>query len=262
MKWGVHPRVKRFEFWKSLNLPGEWIQGEIDELIAAKVNGIFVNPDDSDEFYRRSRQIVRQVEESRFIDFIELNAKGLRPLSQARQFGAELLVRGSRSLDTGLRAYVTGNGPWARLFALIAIEKGFSDVRLVVKELEEAQILIDDFKKFCFGVNFEAIRHADLTLQANNGALLVNTIDPHSDPELAADLAYLNYLSPSALVIETHESSEANPLVEEARHSRLALLDGATVQGFVEFNALKIAGISIPFDEYLEKRAGNSPSVQ
>jgi len=69
-----------------------------------------------------------------------------------------------------------------------------------------------------------------------------------------ADLAYLNYLSPNSLVIETQETNEVNPLMEEARNSRLAVLDALTVQAFAEYQALKIASIGLSFDEYVEKR--------
>jgi hypothetical protein len=255
MKWGLHTGHRRREFWKSLQLPGEWIEGETAELVAAKVAGIFVNPDDSDRFYRESRQIIQQVEETRFIDFLEVNERGLRPVTLLRTSGAEIFVRGNRHLDTRLRAYITGVGPWSRLFALLAIEKGFADVQIVVDEKDQAATFVSDLKKFCFGVKIEEIQHADLTLQANSGGLLVNAMGPGSSSELMEDLAYLNYLSPSALVIDTQESPDGSVLQEEARNSKLAVLDGAFTQGFAEYQALRLARIPLTLEEYLAKRA-------
>jgi hypothetical protein len=255
-KLGTVPTLRAREFWRTLSLPVEWVEGEIDELLQAKVDGIFVNPDDSEALLPRFHEVPRQVVECQFFDFIEIERGRTFPRSFLRSSGSELFARGTKILDTKLRAYVTGTGPWARLFCLLAVEKGYSHLCIIVEKVEEAAPMLKRLSQFCFGVHVEVIEHVDLTLQPNNGSLLVNTISPEHSLDLISDLAYLNYLSPTGLVIETHETKGVHPLLEEARHSNLAVLDANETQGLAEYKAFTHYPGLLPWtiEEYLEKR--------
>ena len=271
MKFGTVPTLRSRDFWRGLPLKIEWVEGEFEKLIQSDVDGIFVNPDESASLFSFFKEVPQQVTECQFVDFVEIHQKNLLPRSFLRETGSEFLAMGTRSLDTRLRAYLTGLCPWTSLFAVLAVEKGFFDIQFIVEKKGEAEELINRLKTFCFGVQFHEIEHHELTVQPLNGSLLVNTLIPQDYPALMEDLAYLNFLSPQGLVVETHESTGLHPLLEEARHSKIALLDGQITQAFAEYKAFTHYPGLLPwtFKEYSEKRKAffeqqnppNSPSV-
>ena len=271
MKLGTVPTLRAREFWRQLPLKIDWVEGEFEQLLTAGVEGIFVNPDESEHLFEFFKEVPQQVSECRFVDFVEIHKGQLRPRSFLRETGSEFLATGTKSLNTRLRAYLTGVGSWTSLFAVLAVEKGFFDIQIIVENKGQATELIKRLKTFCFGINFQEIEHHELTTQPVNGSLLVNTMMPLEFPALMEDLAYLNYLSPQGLVLETHESVGVHPLLEEARHSNVCVLDGQMTQAFAEFKAFTHYPGLLPwsFKEYSEKRkaffeqrqSANSPSV-
>jgi len=242
MKWGLHESLTAKDFWSSLSLAGEWVTGDFDQLMGEQLQGIFVNPETAMGIESKFKEVPRAVFECRFVDFIKTQKSHISPSSSMRLHGEEFFSLGTRILDSGKWAYITGYGPWSQLFAVLAVSKGFSQLRIVVESPDEAIPMIAHLKKFCFNVEIEALRFTDLTLQPNNGSLLVNSVDPGANLEFLEDLAYLNFLSPGALLIETHVSPPgalANPLLTEAKNSKLAVLDGETTQAFAEYHVLR-----------------------
>ncbi len=256
LKLGVVPTLRALEFWKSLQLGVAWSVAEMKDLVATDVVGIFVDPDESDAILGQFKEIPRHVVECRFVDFIENRKNHHLPKSYMRTYGKEIFACGVRGLDIRLRAYITGVGPWARVFGLLAVEAGYSHISWVVEEAEQAREISEQLRRFCFGVQFEALKHSELTLQPNNGSLLVNTLSPASNPELIQDLAYLNFLSPQGLLIDTCEGEARHELLIEAKNSTIAILDANFTKGFAEYQALQAYPGLLPWklDEYLEKR--------
>lgn len=255
-KFGTVPSLRAREFWRGLSLPIDWVEGEIDELLKANLEGIFVNPDESESLLPLFKEVPKPVEECAFIDFVQIQNRKAIPRSFLRTFGSEFLARGTKAMNIKRRAYITGTGPWARLFSVLAVEKGYSSLAVIVEDPEEATDMIHRLRRFCFGVTIVPLRHSDLTLQPNNGSLLVNTLSPEAVPDLIFDLAYLNYLSTDGLVIETHQWSGPHGLLEESLGSGRPVLDGSATQGFAEYKAFSLYPGLLPWslEEYLQKR--------
>lgn len=257
IKLGATQGLPSLAFWRSLNLDVEWVEASFDELLKRKdLGGIFVNPDDSSEILRKIKRVPRTIQEGGFVDFIEMTPQGPHPKSFLRENGIELFVRGGRALDSRKKAYVAGVGPWAKLFSLLAVQLGFNSLEIVVEKIEDGEQMAAEMRRFCFGVEIQMIPHSELTLQPNNGAILVNTLDPAQYPEVIADLSYLNFLSLDGLVIETHETTGENTLVEETQNSKIALVEAADTQAFFEAKAFSLFPGLLPWslEEYTQKR--------
>lgn len=240
--------------WRDMGFPVDWVEDDLPSLLTSGLLGVFTDPEKSEQTLPLLSGLPRVVDETRFVDFIELASGRPWARSSFRSAGAEFLGKGVPSLSSSMRAYVAGSGPWARLFALLAVEHGFRQLRFVVEDPAEVQDLIRELNRFCFGVEIQALPHVELTLQPNNGSLLVNTLASAENAELVADLAYLNFISPEGLVVDVHEQD--NLLLSEAKGSQIRVLDGAATQAFAEYKSLsQIRGLLTgSFEDYLEMR--------
>jgi len=257
MKLGVVESLGIAEFWLSLGLPVEWVRGSFDDLMKQKdLAGIFVNPDDSAVLLPQFKKVSRLVQETGFVDFVEITRGEAHPKSYMREHGIEIFVRSVAALNNQKSAYISGSGPWAQLFCHLAIQMGFRDISLVAENVDTATDMAHRLEKTCFGVNFRVLLHSELTLQPNNGSLLVNTLDALENPEVIADLAYLNFLSLEGLVVEVREAKELNTLADEAENSKIAMIHADRLQAFREVKSFSHFPGLLPWslDEYFEKR--------
>ncbi|MFN7729365.1 MAG: hypothetical protein ACK5P7_09445 [Bdellovibrio sp.] len=257
IKLGAAANLASLSFWRSLNLQVDWVEAPYEELFARKdLRGIFVNPDDSEAILDHLKRIPRSIQECGFVDFIEMTPQGPNPKNFLRENGVELFARGTRTLDNRKKAYISGSGPWAKLFCVIAVQMGFQSLLIVVTDKSAGRFIAEELRRFCFGVDIDLIQHSELTLRPNDGSLLVNTVDPHEYPDVIADLSYLNFLSLEGLVVETHETIKENTLVLETKNSRIALIEASVTQAFFEAKAFSLFPGLLPWslDEYAEKR--------
>lgn len=250
-------KSQQIEFWRSLNLNAEFISADWKTLSGLSgLDGVFVDPILCASLLTELREMTREIKAIGYFDFLEKTKFGLSPVSLLRQYGAEMIRSGVASLDVRKIAYVTGSNAWSRIFAILAAQLGFKKVIFVVKTLEENHQLLADLSAIAFGVEFSSMLESELTLQPNNASLLINTVAEQEEPALISDLSYLNYLSLSGLVIDVHESNLKSLLIEETRNSKITLIDGFTVQSFLEYWLLnKQTGLlTSSFGDYVEKR--------
>jgi len=253
---GTPPQGKLFAFWKDLFAEFEWVEAPLPELLSSGVQGIFLDPADSENSLAHFKILPRMVLESRFVDFVEVKEKKIFPRSLLRENGLEFFSLGTKNMNIQQRAYIAGCGAWARVFAMMASSKGYQSIVVITEQPAESAEMIQQLSHLCFGTKFEALGHRDLNLQPNNGSLLVNTLAPELAPEICADLSYLNYLSPSGLVIETHDWHSPHDLIVESKASGRPLIDANSTQGFAEYRGLLLQGrpLALTFAEYLAKR--------
>lgn len=168
----------------------------------------------------------------------------------------EMIVKKAPQLDTHQQVYVTGSDTMAHMCVTAAIQMGFKKIAVVAREAEDAQAIIADLQKRFFGINLMYIRDSELTLQPNNGSLLLNTIDSESGEAILDDLPYMNFLDHGGLVVDLAYPNSVKALVEEAEHVGVLHLDGFEVIAYRDFLFLKSvfeAKFKTPFSEYLEK---------
>lgn len=137
----------------------------------------------------------------------------------------------SPSLDTHSIAYITGSELMTRLSIVVAAHMGFRRFMVVTREPEAAELRIAQLKKLFFDLEIKVIKDFELTLQPNNGSLLINTYTPEDGGEVFADLTYLNFLKPEGLVVDLPFSAKTNDLLEEAAHVKIPTLTGLEIWG-------------------------------
>jgi hypothetical protein len=126
------------------------------------------------------------------------------------------LVQKAPGLSNQDVAYVTGCHGWARFASVMAIQFGFRRICLVCSDEVTRDKVAQELLRQYFQVEITGIPENELTLQPNNGSLLVNT-QMHSENEtLLEDLSYLNFLKAEGLVIDFDASSQEHNLLNEA----------------------------------------------
>lgn len=267
MKLGYWGSATGFEFLQDLGVPVQTFDPTEPEQ---SFDRVIVDPDLSPQALENFPQgISDAVRQTGFVDSLEYVKRRYVLYNVLRAHVLEIIIKNRSSLNVQQKVYIAGHGPWASFFALVAFQMGFRSFVLVSQQTGDAGLLTERLAKFCFGAKFEELYHSDLTLQPNNGSLLVNTIGPEESTEVMSDLAYLNYLSPQGLVIETHATLGMTVLSEEAFGSKIPVISAAQMRAFVEYVQLrKIETIKFneSADSFAEKRevyfsTRNSPSV-
>lgn len=267
MKIGYWGSSTGFEFLRDLGLS---VQSFDPAELKQNFDRVIVDPDLSQQALESFPQgISDAVRQTGFVDSLEW-VKGRYVLYNVlRAHALEIIIKNRSSLNVNQKVYIAGHGPWASFFALVAFQMGFRSFVLISQQTGDAGLLTERLAKFCFGAKFEELYHSDLTLQPNNGTLLVNTIGPDESSELMSDLAYLNFLSPHGLVVETHTTLGMTALSEEALGSKIPVISAAQMRAFVEFVQLRkieTINFSESAESFAEKRevyfsTRNSPSV-
>ncbi len=128
----------------------------------------------------------------------------------------ESLVAKAQKLDTHRVAYLTGNGGHAMASLVVLAQLGFKRIVWAVSQLDQNENHRQFFLRHFFGVNIEFILGEELTLQPNNGSILINTLSESSGIEFLQDLIYLNFLQKGGVVVETQLDSIESRLLTEA----------------------------------------------
>ena len=127
----------------------------------------------------------------------------------------ESLVARAQQLDTHRVAYLTGTGGHAFASLVVLAQLGFKRIMWVVTKFGDNELQKQFFLKHFFGVSVEFIVGQGLTLQANNGSILINTLTYSSGVDFLQDLIYLNFLQKGGVVVETQlESLDSQLLIE------------------------------------------------
>lgn len=128
------------------------------------------------------------------------------------------IVRQATVLDTKEAAYVTGVGTRARAVISVLVELGYSRICMVWPDQQEAEKVIQEFKRNFFLVDIKWLADRELTLQPNNGSILVNTRPHEAGSVLVDDLSYLNFLQSQGLVVEFYSDGKPNKIIQEAQN--------------------------------------------
>lgn len=232
----------RREFWKELNLPVEWLDAESNQA-----NGVLIDAENSEFVLTDLRHIPREVLLVRHVDFIERDGQKLWPRSLLTQSLRQIVLRRAKSLDLRAWGLVTGVSPAARAALVSVFDLGYRQVRLVHNEPEEeaAQVLKADFEKFCFGLHIELQRRGELTLQPNNGSILVNVCDLKADADLLQTLLYLNFIHRPGLIVDLSATEVEGALLKEGQISGFDTVAGFEAQAEWDYSLLHLLKIPV-----------------
>lgn len=245
----------RHQFWRELNLSVEWKEIEGDPLAPREAGVILVDPADSTDWLHRIKRFPQDIQRIEFVDSVWLEAGTYWPRAFYARTLTTLMTRFAKTLDTKAWAYVAGVGPWARLAVLLAFDLGFSRVRLVCHDPSAVQELIDKVGSFCFGIELEPLQTADLTLQPNNGSLLINCYDLLNDADMKQTLLYLNFIREPGLLVDLPFNFQAAPLIDEGKVVGYPTISSVQVRGLYDYYLLHRLGVDtgLPWPEYLNR---------
>jgi len=219
------------------------------------MDAAFISEEYSGAFFEIFQNVTRRILEGRKIDSLFKTESGIWPQCLMREALHELIIQKASRLDTQMRAYVTGSGASMRVALAMLVQLGFSEINIVVDEPEMAQSILSEVNKTFLLVNFHVLRNTDLTLQPNNGSLLINTVRLEEKGELIEDLSYLNFISLDGLVVDLNLQPVSNQLMEEAGNVGLKILSGIELQGYMDWLFLKrlFGHVSLTSAQYLQK---------
>lgn len=251
-----YPCAFRRDFWKEKKLPVEFVDGDTEDILKAKsAHIILIDPQSSEVYLQKKGRMSRELKLLRFVDHIVLSENVYWPGAVSLAAFRKLVITHAKSLNLGARAYVTGTSPWARLAILTAFDIGYRQVRIIGEDPLEAQKIIDDFSKFCFGLSIVLQDRSQLTLQPNNGSLLINTEPLTMDPELLTVLMYLNFISRDGLIADIEFQTDEGLLCKEGQASGFKCLPGIDFRGAFDFEILLSQGLvkDAELDTYLKE---------
>jgi shikimate 5-dehydrogenase len=256
------PFELRKKFWQDLlKLELQWVEFSTEQisdpvalLKSSDVDGVLLPPEHSDAFLSSSARIPSEVREAGLVDSIVRQNGALWIRCFLRESIHQLILKRASKLDTHSIAYVTGADPLARACIGVAVQMGFKKIILVSEMQDEAQAMIDQYKKLFFGLEFRLLGEAELTSQPNNGSLLLNTLPIETGGAVLEDLTYLNFLNKEGIVVDLPLFVGSNPLLEEATHVGIRRLSGVEIWGLRDWFFIKtlMPALSIPSEEYLQ----------
>lgn len=176
----------------------------------------------------------------------------------------QTIIREAHHVDIRESAYVIGNGPLLRVIAGVALGLGFRRVYLVGEDeadlLEQKELLGRVF----IGADVLTLPAHSLTLQTVGASLMVNTLPLQERPDLAADLAYFNFMRRGGLVLDLYGFGKEQPVLEEALRAGLRVIPAHLVSAgrdLALLQNLKIETASFEtkyFEAWLEQAQGPS----
>ena len=262
----LSPELLRREFWQQvapdfLNWEFIDIQTDLDGLrkqwkeISKNAQYILVDELHSGFLLKIIPGVSRRILEIDRIDSIFIDEKGnLWPNCFTRESLHELIVAKASNLDTSAKAYITGQDSKMRVALSVAVQLGYRQINLISENESDSVGSDQIFKKLFFETQVKRLKNTDLTLQKNDGTLLINTLDLHVHKELAEDLTFLNFIYGEGLVVDTQQFQSSNSVLDEALHVGLRVLTGLELQALTDYKTLvSILGKAVvPFDSYLK----------
>jgi hypothetical protein len=163
---------------------------------------ILVDPAESSKAFQHYRRFAKDAEQLGVIDTVFFEGNRYWPNVIYKAAFGDLVFSKVPSLNIKLRCYLAGDHALIEP-AIFALSKlGYSDIVWITREPESARTRIDRIQRMLLGLNLTTIDTSELTLQSNNGSLILNGVTDLEEIDLLDDLAYLNFLQPPGMIID------------------------------------------------------------
>jgi len=258
----VHCKLRQ-QFWQDNGWTVQWLEdsgssdaAKRDLLAAQKANVLLVDPIETEKWLHRLNKSSQDLRRVGFLDSIWLDKGVYWPQTIYPEALRDLMVKVGKSLDFSGCAYIApSSAAWGRLCALAAFDLGYRKIRFICNDLALTEAIKAQIEKFCFGIEIEGLETAGVTLQPNNGSLLMNACDLKNDPDMKQTLLYLNFVRPGSLIVDIPFSSQASALEQEALSANYEVISNSQVRGVFDFLILRRLGLVDGKDRqtYLEK---------
>lgn len=130
-------------------------------------------------------------------------------------------------VDTELKVLIAGAGAISRAIIATFIKMGFKSFNVTNHQEEPVHTLINDLKKYYFGIEFNYVPMDQLILLTGNHSVVANSTPFMKENTLLNELYYFNYLAKNGLVIDFDLRQRETPYIQEAR-----AINARTIQGF------------------------------
>lgn len=259
-KWGDDLADLTLAFWKSLALEIELI--EISDEIKNQPELIYkhkvdfevalLEPTVGEVVTDAAKEVLSEVKDLGWADLLIRQQKHLWPKLLSRHALRLSIIQAASDLDSHSVGYVTGKGPMARMAAAVLIQLGFERLAILSDDPVLVEKEISFMRRKYFGIQIHFLSESEMTMQPNNGSIIINTIAHDKESNILDDLPYLNYIKKEGLVVDLPFATGPNQLIDEAEHVGMRVLSGVTVRGMRDFILLQqlaeIQEIKCPFE--------------
>ncbi|MBX2989200.1 MAG: hypothetical protein KF802_15025 [Bdellovibrionaceae bacterium] len=236
---GAHFR----EFYGPRGVDIQWDTREVADAAAfsalmagnPEVDAVRLVPDLCEEYLAKCPVQPLPVSRYRTADAFYRRQGVWEPELLAEESVRRVIMRQAHHLDLRESAYVAGSGVFLRVVGGVALGLGFRRVYLVGENEADLNEQARSLMKLYVGSEVQALPAHQLTVQTVGGSLLVNTLNLASRPELAADLAYFNFMRRGGLVMDLHGGPSEQLVLEEALRADLRIVPPHEFSGQSEY---------------------------
>lgn len=213
---------------QKLQAPFEILK-ESNDILKPDLNLVFVPESSSAWLLNQLQKNSSEVQILGTCDTLVRNHEGSWPHNVTSEILRSHLMQRAPKLNNRSQAYVTGEGARSQTVVGVLIQMGFAKINWVSEDPDRLQKSCDEMKRKFFNVVLEPMRNSELTLQPNNGSILVNTVESKSNPVFMQDLCYLNFIQKGGVVVDLDLTNGFTTLLEEARHVNHQVIQGSEV---------------------------------
>lgn len=164
-----------------------------------------------------------------------------------------LIIHSHLNFDLSGKAVVVGTGAGARASVMALVKIGLEHINVVGIDKMAFDVLLQDFKRFCFNVDLKYIPAENIKLLGREHTILINTTPLGPENSLLEDLTFFNYLTEGAFIIDLNLDSGDNPLVKEAQSLGKPVFNGFDVMLLKDLYWLEVAfGQKVDFETFKE----------
>lgn len=185
----------------------ELVQAPFGEAKAAPdALAILLDPKDSAQAIQYYQRYPKDMEKLGVMDTIFFDGQRLWPDLLYIHAFRDLVFSKVPALNIKLRCYLAGDHLLIEPAVFALSKLGYTQFYWVTRHREKCQIRIDRLKQILLGLQFRSLDTSELTLQNNNGSLILNGVTDPEEIDLLDDLAYLNFLQPPGMIIDLEAS--------------------------------------------------------
>ncbi len=192
----------------------DWIQNG-DFLSGLSL--VLLESEHSDWLIEKYPFLPEDLRETGYADFLVLQEGKLWPRQVFTSELKNLIVERAPALDTHQAAYIAASGAFLHMSLSLVARFGYKKIRIVTKDRTAALARAQKFEKLFFGVDLSVIDDHEITLQSNDGSLLISSLNSQEDSALLSDLTYLNFLAKTSLIIDLDYHKDSGVLIDEAK---------------------------------------------
>ncbi len=159
------------------------------------------------------------------------------------------LLKMGRGLDVTHAAYLIGSGSRLRCLASVVLSLGFQKIYFVGEDNQDLEKQKAIIERLFVGSACSILPAHKLTMQTTGASLLINSLNLELAPEVAADVAYFNFVRKNGIVIDLGTHQQPQPLIEEALKANLKAISSLDVLGFFESIFFHELGLQARFPE-------------